>query len=296
MNWSKISIVIPAHNEGENLVDTVRCVLENSDHPDLEVIVVDDGSTDGSGERVTSNFGSKSRVSVVPANGLGVAGARNLGAQAAAGQVLVFLDGHCYTPPGWMASLIAPLADPEAGIVGPCFASLVRDEGARGFGIRWKDASLEFEWLPQRGDAPYPVPLLPGGCQAVRRDVFERLGRYDGEMTRWGAEDQELSLRAWLMGYRVVVQPQATIYHLFRDRHPYQVQTAKIIYNRLRMALMHFQRDRVARVMEHYRNMSCFSECTIWLLESDVMDRREKLRAVRSRDDDWFFAQFGCTV
>ncbi len=59
---------------------------------------------------------------------------------------------------------------------------------------------------------------------------------------------------------------------------------------------MHFQRDRAARVMEHYRNMPCFAECVIRLLESDVMERREKLRAVRCRDDDWFFAQFGCTV
>ncbi len=54
----RVSIVIPAHNEGENLVDTVHCVLENTAYPDFEIVIVDDGSTDGSGDRLTLFIGN----------------------------------------------------------------------------------------------------------------------------------------------------------------------------------------------------------------------------------------------
>ena len=61
----RVSIVIPAFNEGENLVDTVRCVLENTAYPDFEIVVVDDGSTDGSGDRLANVIGKDGRVGVV---------------------------------------------------------------------------------------------------------------------------------------------------------------------------------------------------------------------------------------
>lgn len=296
MNLGRVSIVIPAHNEGENLLDTVRCILENTTYPDFEVVVVDDGSTDNSGDHIASLFGGDGRVSVVRAEGLGVAGARNFGIHPATGEILVFLDGHCYTPPGWMTALIAPLADPQVGMVGPSLASLHHGDGTRGLGITWRDASLEMEWLLEMGDLPYPVPLLPGGCQIMRRADFERIGGYDSGMTRWGSEDQELSLRTWLMGYEVVVQPQVVIYHLFRETHPYPVDMQRIIYNRLRMAILHLSGDRLIRVLEHYTDTPGFSQIMIWLLESDAMDRRREFQEQRRWDDDWFCTRFNCQI
>ncbi|UCE47489.1 MAG: glycosyltransferase, partial [Phycisphaerales bacterium] len=236
---NRVSIVIPSHNEGENLVDTIRSVLENTAYPDFEVVVVDDGSTDGSGDRLSNVFGNDNRIGMIRAEGVGVANARNLGATYASGKILVFLDGHCYTPPNWMAGLIQPLADTRVGMVGPSFAIMRRGSDVRGWGMTWRDASLELEWLGQRKNTPYPVPLLGGACQAVRKADFERLGYYDAGMTRWGSEDQELCLRYWLMGYEVLVQPQTVIYHLFRKSHCYDVQVQKIIYNRLRLAMLH---------------------------------------------------------
>ena len=172
MRVAEVSVVIPSHNEGENLVDTVDCVLANSSSEAIEVLVVDDGSTDGSGERVAARFAADPRVRVLRASETGVAGARNLGARQSTGHLLVFLDSHCYTPPGWLPRLTEPLADPAVGMIGPAFASLEHGNGARGLGITWRGPSLEIEWLPQQQEAPYPVPLLPGGCQAMRRADF----------------------------------------------------------------------------------------------------------------------------
>jgi glycosyltransferase involved in cell wall biosynthesis len=292
MLQDQVSVIIAACNEGENLVDTVRCLLHNTPSVDLENVVVDDASTDHSGERVADLFGADGRVSVVRAPGLGITQARNLGAQAASGDICIFLDGHCYTPPGWLPLLIAPLRASQVGMVAPAFADLQHHTDVRGLGVTWRNASLDMVWLPQQATTPYPVPLLPGGCDVLRREVFTELGGYDDGLTRWGSVGQELSLRTWLMGYEVVVQPQVSIYHLFLARHPYPVAARNILYNRLRMALLHLGQERVTQVLHHYAGTPGFSSVVYGLLDSDVMVHRKRLQALRQRDDAWFFATF----
>jgi GT2 family glycosyltransferase len=259
-------------------------------------VVVDDGSTDGSGDRVSHVFGNNRRVSMIRGEGVGVAKARNLGAARASGEILIFLDGHCFTPPHWMSQLIQPLALKRVGLVGPVFAIMHRGHNARGLGLIWRDASLELEWLGQRKNTPYPVPLQCGACQAVRKADFERLGCYDAGMTRWGSEDEELCLRYWLMGYDVLVQPQTEVYHLFRERHPYEVQIQKIVYNRLRLAMLHLSDERIARILNCHGHIPGIDEIMIGLQQSDVLSRRDEWRALRCRDDDWYCTRFGCRI
>jgi glycosyltransferase involved in cell wall biosynthesis len=291
-----ISVIIPAHNEGANLPDTVNCVLTRSRHPDLEVVVVDDSSSDGSTQRLIQRFRADKRVRLVQASNLGVAGARNCGAAEACGDIFVFMDGHCYTPPGWLPQLTAPLADPEVGMIGPAFASLQHGNGARGMGVRWLGPDLSYEWLPQQGELPYAVPLIPGGCQAIRRSLFEALGGYDDGMTRWGSEDVEISLRVWLMGYQVLMHPQVVIYHLFRKTFPYAVDKAGVIHNRLRLAMLHLSEYRLAKVIDCYRQDPDFSRSLIMLFEGDAIQRRRELFERRVRDDDWYFSRFACPI
>ncbi|MGE3539976.1 MAG: glycosyltransferase [Candidatus Tectimicrobiota bacterium] len=292
MPQDRVSIIIAAYNEGENLVDTVRCLLHNTSGVVLEIVVVDDASTDASGRRVGELFAADGRVSVVRSTGLGITQARNLGASAASGDIYIFLDGHCYAPPGWLPLLIEPLRAAQVGMVGPAFADLQHQTHVRGLGVTWRNASLDMVWLPQQATTPYAVPLLPGGCDAMRRQVFTALGGYDAGLTRWGSVGQELSLRTWLMGYEVVVQPQVSIYHLFRARHPYPVSARNILYNRLRMALLHLGQERAIAVLQHYAGTPDFAAVVYGLLQSDVMLQRQRLQALRQRDDTWFFSRF----
>lgn len=292
MRHPKVSVVIAALNEGENLVDTVRCILQNSRDSELEVIAVDDGSVDGSGRRVHTEFHDCTNVVVLHTENVGVARARNHGAAAAIGEVLIFLDAHCFTPSGWIGALVAPLEDPRVGMVGPAFASLADIDGPRGYGAIWRGPSLEIEWLARKRDEPYEVPLHPGGCQAVRRADFQSIGGYDAGMGCWGSEGEELSLRYWMMGYGVVVQPRLVLHHLFRTRHPYRVQSPQVIYNRLRMALMYFGTERLHASLDHYSRMGGFSQIVLWLLKNDLTERRDHYERHRRRDDDWFFARF----
>ncbi|GAB4160027.1 MAG: hypothetical protein Fur0021_31510 [Candidatus Promineifilaceae bacterium] len=288
-----VSVILPAHNEGQNLVDTVGYVLQNSGDVDLEVIIVDDGSDDGSPAAALARYGT-APLRVARGAGLGIARARNLGAAQARGQALVFLDAHCYLPPGWLAPLADALAGADVGMVGPVFAG-IREITTRACGIAWQDASLENVWLPPPA-AVAEVPFHIGACQAMPAAVFREVGGYDAGMTRWGSEDIELCLRLWLYGYRVLAQPDSLVFHLFRPRHPYAVDVSQALYNKLRLALSHFDEARLALALRSLMAYPDFSRSLARAFLDDTLSHRACLFARRQRDMDWFCAYFGIKI
>jgi glycosyltransferase involved in cell wall biosynthesis len=285
------SVIIPSHNEGDKLVDTVGCVLRNSGDPLLEIVVVDDGSDDGSPERVLERAAA-APIRVLRGQDLGVAHARNLGAKHARGDVLVFLDAHCYVRPGWLRALAATLEQPSVGLVGPACASLMAGQGPFGCGMTFTDRRLSVAWLPARATLPYAVPLVPGCGQAFRRDVFRRCGGYDSGMTRWGSEDHEICLRVHGLGLAVAIVPQSMIFHFFRQRHGYRVEAAEVLHNLLRMAFVHLSDARFAQVVDAHRASPTLPRSLDLLEASDARARRDYWRAIRRRDDAWFRAWF----
>jgi len=287
MPHGRFSIVIPTLNEGDLLVMTTNSILGQTAYRDFEVIVVDDGSTDGS----TAHYERypNPRVRLVRGGGLGVARARNLGAAHASGQFVVFLDGHCTVSPNWLHGLAAALAPADIAVAGPSFTKL-REPLPRGCGMFWPDYTLEPSWYePLDGDAPYDVPLTTGACQAFRLQTFNALGRYEDGFTRWGFEDVEICLRGWLLGYRIVVNPAVTIAHHFRESRGYDVDDLEVTYNFLRMLHMHFAAPRIRRVIEALAANPFVAPALDRVFSSDVFELRGQLEAVRVHDDDWFF-------
>lgn len=286
------SVIIPACNEGRNLVDTVECVLQNSGEGLLEVIVADDGSTDDSIRTVQSELAG-APVQVVPASG-GVARSRNAGARAAKGSVLVFLDGHCYVPPGWLSPLLSALSGAHTGLAGPAFTN-IRDTRMKACGVTWRDVSLGNVWLPC-GEGVYPVPFHIGACQAVRADVFWEVGGYDDGMTRWGSEDVEMCLRMWLFGYSVVAQPASLVYHLFRTSRPYSVNHCLIMYNHLRMAMLHFDELSLQKVIAQMRSYRDMEKTLVMALTGSTWKCRKDFFARRQRSFEWFCQHFDIAI
>ena len=160
------TIVIPTLNEGSMLSMTVENILEVTSYPDIEVVIVDDGSTDGSCDAYRD---TAKPVRVVTGNHLGIPRARNLGADVARGEYVLFIDAHCTVSENWIDRFIAALAARDVAIVGPAFTRLHEPE-PRGCGNMWINHRLESAWLePLASDRPYEVPITPGGCQAFRR-------------------------------------------------------------------------------------------------------------------------------
>lgn len=283
---ARISVVVVSHNEGENLVRTVeglRAALPEG----AEVLVVDDFSTDGSTDALPA---ASARV-VRPESRLGIAPARNWGASLASGDVLIFSDAHIDVPSGFLSPILEALAQPRVAAAGPVIAAR-GDLESKGHGFRWRDAALNAEWLGRKGDVAYPVPLLPGGFVAFRRDVFERLGGFDPGLIVYGLEDAEISLHAWTMGYRCLLVPEVEVVHLFREVQPYAVDWSAMLYNLLRVAVVHFRGERCRRVFATLRGQDALPTAFARLVESDAWERRREIQGKRNRDDDWFFHAF----
>jgi len=137
---ASISVVVISRNEGRDLQRTV----ENFDDTlpaGAEIIVIDDGSTDGSADRVTRRRG---RIRVHRVANHGVARARNLGARQARGGVIVYADAHLRLPPDWWRPMLEVLADPKVGGVAPAVTGF--HGGRIGYGLTFRDSRLEVRW------------------------------------------------------------------------------------------------------------------------------------------------------
>jgi GT2 family glycosyltransferase len=300
--WSQpspsISVVIASLNEGDYLRRTVENLVSTLP-ADSEIVVVDDGSTDGSTDFISTH--DQRVVLVRPAERLGSARGRNFGASHARGEVLVFCDAHVAAPPDWATPMLAALGRPEVGAVMPAirvmrhpddYTSNELSKEARGYGLRWRDAALSVDWLGRKGSKPYPVPLLGAAFMAIRRNVFAATGGFDPKIVTWGTEDAEYSFRLWTLGFECLVVPEVDVAHRFRNERPYRVEWETVLYNKMRLASIHFSEERKHRVEEQLKRNPGYAGALSRLAAADVEARRSHLHSLRRYDDDWFFLKF----
>jgi glycosyltransferase involved in cell wall biosynthesis len=285
-----VSIVIPSFNEGTHLRETVDSLRAATSGP-YEILVVDDGSTDGSTNWLVRGGGDP-RVRLFRTGGpLGAARARNLGAGRAGGDVIAFVDAHVLFPRGWLDPLLVALRRPGVGILAPGI-NVRGMPRAEGFGYRLVNACLDLEWLGRQSAEPYPVPMVGACGQVFRKEIFHAIGGYDPGMVGVGSEDTEICLRSWLLGFEVLVVPQVKVSHLFRSHYPYDVRWTDVVYNKLRTVHAHFNPARSDRTIAAIKALPCFDEASRSIEASDIWSRRGDLERRRKHSDDWFFERF----
>jgi GT2 family glycosyltransferase len=283
----RVSVVIITRNEGEELNATVTNFLETLPAEHRELIIVDDGSTDGS----TAFLGQLPEARVLHSDGVGVARARNFGGSHATGDIILFSDAHIRAPQGWYDPIVDALREESAGAVAPGVYSLTEPK-RRGFGLHLTGPDLRTKWRVRPGPNPCPAPILPGCFLAMRREAFVRTGGFDPGMRQLGGNDNEISCRFWLMGYELLVVPEVEVGHLFRMTTPYESRWASLVHNRLRMAFVHFCASRVERVLNALRGYNAFPAAMAMMLDTDVFDRRALVAGTRRFDDAWYFQKF----
>lgn len=203
----KFSVVIPTHNRRDLLRRCLGAVL-NQDYPDYEVIVVDDGSTDGTGEMVQREFPQVRYIR--QESNRGPAAARNRGIEAARGEIVAFTDDDCVVPRDWLARLadgfrrypdvagVGGFQDPPEMLIRRNL--IARSEHARRL-RRWGGRSAQ----EVMGGAE--IPGLGTNNVAYRRDVLLQVGGFDEHFPVAAGEDADLKLRIAQAGYRLLYIP-----------------------------------------------------------------------------------------
>jgi GT2 family glycosyltransferase len=283
-----VSAVIPSRDEGGNLRRTVHALLATMPR-DCEIVIVDDGSVDGSADFAGAAYPAVRVVRLE--RSVGPAAARHAGAEEAAGELLLFADAHVIPQRGWFEAFSDALADDAVGAVGPAMADSDKPRLC-GFGATWRLPPLDLHWLPFRSREPQEVPLLGGAFLAMRREVYSACGGFDDGLIGWGGSDSELCARLWMQGYSCLVVPTVAVAHRFRREATYPVDPALVVHNFLRIGLVHLGADRLRRVVDHYRAQPGADRALALLAAGDTYARRAAVRATRRHDDEWFFERF----
>jgi cellulose synthase/poly-beta-1,6-N-acetylglucosamine synthase-like glycosyltransferase len=196
-----VSVIVPAFNEAANIAGTVRSLVRN-DYPWLEVIVVDDGSTDGTAEVVERL--RLPRVSVVRQPNAGKPAALNTGMRYAVGDVLVLVDGDTVFAPDAVGRLIQPLRDATVGAV----SGNTKVANRTGLLGRWQHLEyvIGFNLDRRMFDVARCMPTVPGAIGAFRRSALRDVR---GVSAQTLAEDTDLTMAVIRAGWRVVYEPAA---------------------------------------------------------------------------------------
>jgi cellulose synthase/poly-beta-1,6-N-acetylglucosamine synthase-like glycosyltransferase len=197
------SVLIPAFNEAKVIVRTIRQVLE-ADYPNLEVIVIDDGSSDGTSEVVREHFEADPRVKLITMPNGGKAAALNRGLAEARGAVIVALDADTHFQRDAISKLVRWFGDPAIGAV----AGNAKVGNRVNIITRWQ--ALEYvssQNLERRALAALDcITVVPGAIGAWRRDTLTKLGGFPAHTL---AEDQDLTISLQKAGCKVIYDSTA---------------------------------------------------------------------------------------
>jgi len=212
-------VVIPTYNGREMLTRCLASIARNRPRdPELliEVVVADDGSTDGTAEMV-ARFHPEVRLVRLDQNG-GFCAAANAGLSAARGRFIQLLNNDTEVAPGWIAAGLAPFGDPTVGAVAPLV--LVRSDPARVDSAG--DSYALVGWATKRGHGQ-PAALwserpieevfgVSGSSAFYRAEALGRTGAFDAFLGSY-YEDTDLAFRLRWAGYRCVFTPRSRVYH-----------------------------------------------------------------------------------
>ena len=202
-DWPFVSILIPAHNEQEIILDAIHGAL-NQRYPNFEVIVIDDGSVD-----LTSHLTSETPVRLIRLEkNMGKAAAMNRGIEAARGEIIVTCDADSYLDAGALLHVVPHFVDPKVGGV----AGQVRLFHPQGWLRRCQ--VLEYDYnqglIKQAQLATTGTVLVsPGPISAYRADVLRATG---GVPVDTLTEDFDLTMQVVAHGMRVTYEPLAVAY------------------------------------------------------------------------------------
>jgi len=197
-----VSVIIPAYNAAATINETLAALEDQTYQGSLEIVVVDDGSTDSTKSIVEKH----PRVRCFFQPNAGPASARNLGVRKSSGEVLLFTDSDCRPEPRWVEKMVAGFSAPDIAVVAGSYgianprallAQIIYQE------IRYRHERLMPEFSRAFGSYNF----------AIRRGIFEAVGGFNAVYRRASGEDNDLSYKVLKSGGRIRFLKDAVVDH-----------------------------------------------------------------------------------
>lgn len=206
------SIIIPTLNQAELLRSCVESIFQYTEVP-FEVIVVDNGSADGTADYLQAMSG-RIRYRLLDRN-YGFAGAVNRGLMMAKGQTIVLLNNDTLVTERWLDNLLACLAsDDRIGLVGPVTNYIGGEQRIETrYGTMAEMQAFAAEHNRSNPANWQETDRITGFCLAFRRELWERTGYFDEGYSVGNYEDDDYNIRVRLQGYRLVIARDTFIHH-----------------------------------------------------------------------------------
>jgi len=242
-----VSVIVPAYNEAATILATVRSLAAN-DYPRFEILVVDDGSTDGTADLVRRE--RLRGVHVISQPNAGKAAALNTGLAYARGDLMVFVDADTVLASDAIGRVVQPLLDPQVGGVSG------NTKVANRRGVLGRLQHLEYvvgfnldRRLFELGEC---MPTIPGAIGAFRREALESVGGVSGVTL---AEDTDLTMSVIRAGWRVVYEDSAiawteapaSLRQLWRQRYRWCYGTMQAMWKHRRSMVQRGPAGRLGR-------------------------------------------------
>lgn len=197
-----LTVIVPAYNEEVGIEATLRSLQDNDYPGELEIIVVDDGSTDRTAEIVRAQEGDGLRL-LGKKNG-GKPSALNAGIAAARGEIIIMMDGDTVFQRDTLRKLVQPFADPKVGAI----SGNAKVANRKGLWGRWQHIEyvIGFNLDRRMFDLLQCMPTIPGAIGAFRKEVLDAVGGLSEDTL---AEDTDLTMAISRSGWQVVYEETA---------------------------------------------------------------------------------------
>ena len=312
-----VSIIIVNWNGGKVFVECLKSLSE-IDYQDFELIIIDNGSTDGS-DRMPQKFNFLSgRCQLIRNKGnVGFAIANNQGLEKSKGKYLLLLNNDTKVEPEFITKLVGRIEkDGSLGVIQPKILLMDKPGYLDNAGSFFTKLGFLYHWGFLQKDGPEfgkerEIFSAKGACMIIRRSIIEKIGLFDNEFVSY-FEESDFCWRVWLSGYKVLFYPKAVIYHKVGytikklkvgdiNYHYYKNRVCSLIKNLgnnnlIPVLVLHIIASLgimlVYLVRQHPKNTFMVGKALFWNLQNlpKTLKKREIIQRMRIRSDKELFA------
>lgn len=259
-NFPKVSIIMLTFNGLEILKISLPAVLKTK-YPDFEVIVVDNGSSDGSVSFLSKMFPNVSVISVNPNKGIDIP--YNLGASTACGSLLAFLNNDMEVHPDWLLPLVLAMENNER--VACCDSKLInyfeRDkiDAAGGFIDNYGNTVNRGTGEIDKGQ--FKIQEVFHGSTLFKKDLFMKVGGFDESFFLY-YDETDLCWRLHRSGYKIFSVPESLIYHI--GSHTISIRGPQ---KKPKSIVFHFYKNKLRMLIKNQFGISLMFSVLVFLLD-----------------------------